>query len=131
MSTLTGKTLALAVAVAAASALPVGANPSPFDALPASVRQNLPRIQRPLPSPRPRPLPLPTRSCPDPAAQAINFQMIARTDQFRGRVRIGGTIRNQASRPIPLVQSSKLPICMRIPGWLLRFPFKIWPQPRR
>ncbi len=34
------------------------------------------------------------RSCPDPSARQIDFQIIQRISQFRGRVRILGAVRN-------------------------------------
>lgn len=34
------------------------------------------------------------RRCPDPAARQIDFQLIQRTNQFNGRVRITGVVRN-------------------------------------
>ncbi|MCP5051845.1 MAG: hypothetical protein GY940_32055 [bacterium] len=40
----------------------------------------------------------PIKTCPDPAATAIRFSIVSRTTQFRGRVRITGTVKNISSK---------------------------------
>lgn len=39
-----------------------------------------------------------TRSCPDPAAQEIRFEIVRKTSQFDGRVRITGIIKNVGAK---------------------------------
>lgn len=36
-------------------------------------------------------------TCPDPAVQAIHFNLLHRTTRFRGRVRVTGIVRNQGT----------------------------------
>lgn len=39
----------------------------------------------------------PQLSCPDPAAQAVNFSLLNRTSPFQGQVRITGVVRNRGT----------------------------------
>lgn len=69
-------------------------------AQPALADKTLPKFD---PPPSVQPLPnrinphavkLPAQSCPDPAAQRIDFRIIARASRFQGQVEISGVVKN-------------------------------------